>query len=67
MERNETCEACKYLTSRFFGDGTTLYFCGRKPGVCIGASGALEGQWFARACKDFEAANVKFLRFFELP
>lgn len=49
----KSCLECKYLRSRSFADGTSLYFCAKKPGLCVGEISPV-GIWFHEACEEFE-------------
>lgn len=32
----DTCFGCKFLTSKYYGDGSTTYLCSKSPGIIVG-------------------------------
>lgn len=47
-----TCYGCKFLTSKIYADGTTLYGCALIPGLVIGETSAFDDDEPVR-CEDF--------------
>ena len=51
--RPETCYGCRHLTSKCYGDGTTVYGCRLVPGLVKGAVSAFDDDK-PQSCEDYE-------------
>ena len=55
-----TCFGCKHISSKWYGDGTTIYGCKLCPGLCTGEHSAFSDEDDEpKRCDKYEPANTQ--------